>query len=759
MYRVNRYILVILVLSCLLASCSIQKYIPSDQLLYQGPEISFNDKDNLVKEDVVTEQIGTNLYPTANAKLLGLFYFRLWVYFKFQSNHDRGLAKFLYEQFAEEPVYVSEIDRTQAERIVQKVMQDQGYFKSKVKSQIAESTGSKAKIRYDIQVPTITKIASVKRTIEDKAIDSLLSHYKAFWVRKGNRYRTEDFTIERELIAEYIRSFGYYSFNQQDIVYFVDTSLQKQVNIQMQLKYPTKDSTFSKYYLRKIDVYPTFNLEQRKKDSILQHRFYKGLHIHEAYRFISEKTLNSNIILKPGDLFSVEDYNISLNRLINLNIFKYVNIQYKEVGVDSLDVEIQLTPTQYKSIEYDMEVSTSDRSILGTSLVGSFNNYNSLLRAEKTSISARFGSEVQSVNQRLRFSILNANLEFKHEIPRLLVPFPVKRFRSSIVPKTSFSIKENFQLWTQYFTANTLNLTWEYAWNTDKRGNHILEPAFFNLTNLFTTTSSYDSIVKANPTIGLSYSDNFILGTKYTYSYSSPKRHQNHYDLRASVESSGLIANSVSDLTGIQPRIGSADISQFAKLDLNYHFTRDFTSKEAFVFRAAVGQVLAYGNSTIAPFTRRYFIGGASTLRGFGFQSVGPGRNTSVQANSTLANPIDQAGDIRLLLNAEYRFPIYSVFRGAFFMDAGNVWLYREDIDIPGGTFGLDTFYKELAFNSGFGIRLDFSYVVLRGDIGIPIYTPYEVSGSRWIHQNPDPGLLNWASNNLILSGGIGYPF
>lgn len=759
MERIHKYILIFVVFTCVMTSCSIQKFLPSDQSLYLGPEISYDHKSKIVKEEVLTEKIQENLYPNANSKLLGIFYFRLWVYFRFQSNHDRGISKFLYEQFAEEPVYVSDIDRSLSESIVQKSMQDFGYFKSKVSSEIINTKPSKAKVKYEIEVPTITKITSVKRVIEDEAIDSLLSNYKAFWVRKGNRYRTEDFTIERQLIAEYIRSFGYYSFNQQDVIYFVDTSTINQVNVQMQLKYPEKDSTYRKYYIRKIDVYPTFTLEQRKTDSILQHKQYKGLSIHEAYRFINEKTLNSNIVMEPGDLFSVEDYNISLNRLINLNIFKYVNIQYKEVGFDSLDVEIQLTPTQYKSIEYDVELSTSDRSILGSSLVGSFNNYNALLRAEKTSISARIGSEVQSVNQNLRFSILNANLEFRHEIPRLLVPFPVKRFRSAIVPKTTFVVKENFQLWTQYFTANTVNLTWEYAWNTDKRGNHILEPAFFNLTNLFSTTSLYDSIVIANPSIGLSYADNFILGTKYTYSYSSPKRHQNHFSLRASTESSGSIVNSISDFMGVEPRIVQAQISQFVKLDLDYHFTRDFTSKEAFVFRAAVGQVFAYGNSTIAPFTRRYFIGGASTLRGFGFQSIGPGRNTSIQGNSSLANPIDQAGDIRLLLNAEYRFPIYSVFRGALFMDAGNVWLFEENPDIQGGTFKWDSFYKELAFNSGLGLRLDFSYIVLRGDIGIPFYTPYEMDGNRWIHQNPETGLWNWMGSNLVLSGGIGYPF
>jgi outer membrane protein assembly factor BamA len=199
-------------------------------------------------------------------------------------------------------------------------------------------------------------------------------------------------------------------------------------------------------------------------------------------------------------------------------------------------------------------------------------------------------------------------------------------------------------------------------------------------------------------------------------------------------------------------------IAQYIKTDVEYRFTRKFTLIENLVSRLAFGIVDAYGNSSVAPFTKQFFIGGPTSLRGFEFRSVGPGRYKS-NTESGFANPIDQSGDIRILLNTEYRFNLFSIFRGAVFFDAGNVWLFQNDPDRPGGQFKLNSFFKELAWNTGFGLRADIDYIAVRLDFGIPLYEPYETVGERWIYQSPEVGLGSWLSKNIVLSAGIGYPF
>lgn len=744
----------------ILSSCSINRFLDEGSKLYKGAELEFTNESKIQNQKRLEQDIQEAIFPAPNNRFLGFVYFRLWVYFKYKENHNKGIRKWLYNQFAEEPVYISDVDIPFVEKIIQKEMQDHGHFKSEVDGDVKEEENS-AMVHYVIQPSKFTKINKVVRPNLEGELDSLIRSYNAFWVKKNNRYRLEDFSEERYNLAEYIRSHGYYSFNQQDIFYLVDTASLDKVDVYMRIRKPEKDSIFRKFYIRNIDVNTTYNGGTNSEDSTAERIQYKGLNIYEDYRFIDKKTLYSNVLIRPGDVFSVDDYNLTLNRLINLNIFRYVNIQYKKRGLDSLDVEIQLTPGLFKGVQYDFEVSTSDRSFLGSSLVGSFYNNNALLRAERTTVSLRGGTEFQYINGTPTLAILNANAEFKHEIPRLIVPFPVKRYRSSVSPKTILRVQENYQLWLRYFTMNSVNIDYTYEWKTDNRTTHAIQPAFLNLVNVFRTTEVFDSIITERPALGLSYQDNLLLGGRYNFTFNSRKSEleRNHFTIKTTAETSGFLLGTASSLIGgLSPNIFGVPVSQYVLGEFEYKFTRDFTAKEKLVTRVSLGAVKPYGSTSIAPFTRRFFMGGPNSLRGFGFRSVGPGRymNTDSTASN---NPIDQAGDIKFLWNTEYRFPLYSVFKGAVFIDAGNVWLFEEEPNRNSGVFNWADFYKEIAVNTGFGVRLDVSYFAVRLDAGVPIYRPGENLGERWIYQFPEQGVWPWMKGNIVLSGGIGYPF
>ena len=762
----NHQIRQLLILSfciALLSACSVSKYIPSDKNLYVGADIEFTSKKELQEEEQLTNSINSSLYPKPNNKFLGFFYFRLWVYFVYQNDHNKGLKKWLFEQFAEEPVYQDDVNQPLLEDIIKKNMQDYGHFNSKVESK-AIIKNDKASVLFTITPTGVTVIDTVVRPAGNTELDSLVRNYPALKLRKGQTYKLSDFNLERIRLAESIRSQGYYEFDIEDIFYLVDTSKVKKVDIFMQLNSPENDSIFRKFYINKIEIYTTngSSFGSKMKDANTQYQ-YKGINIYEDYTFIDKKTLVDNVLIEKYSKFNVRDYNLTLSRLINLNVFKYVNIEYKKAGKDSLNVEILLTPSLYKGLQYDLEATTSDRSFLGSTLTASFFNNNSFRKAERFSASLGTGAELQYINGTPRFAIFNGNVKLRYEIPRLLIPFKTTKFRALQPPKTFMSIEEDFQLWIRYFTMNSVNINYGYEWRPDNKVSYSFQPLFVNLVNVFRTTAEFDSIIAERPFVALSYQNNLLIGSLFSATYNTKRRstQMNYANLRASFETAGNTSSLVAKvLTNNQQtyKIFNVPISQYFRTDIDLRLTRDFNSKLSWVSRINIGFVKPYGNSITAPFTKQFFMGGPTTLRGFEYRSVGPGRYKA-NANAGFANPLDQSGEIKILLNTEYRFPIYSIFRGAFFVDAGNVWLFKPDDSRPESTFSFNNFYKELALNSGVGLRIDIDILAFRIDFGFPLYEPYQQVGMRWFNDGSAMGIGNWLVNKAVISAGIGYPF
>ncbi|GLR18476.1 translocation and assembly module lipoprotein TamL [Portibacter lacus] len=745
---------IIIVTILLLASCSIPKYVPDDKKLYRGAEIELAKDDKLAEEDRVREAIDLAIYPKPNRKLLSLVYFNLWVYYRFDESKDKWWSKFIYNRFAEEPVYLDEVNIPLVEQIIKKEMQDEGYFNSEVTGEVQEKDKT-ATIKYNIDATPPTIMAKVERPKGNTPIDSLIRSFRRMSVKEGDRYRIEAFDIERAEVTEYVRSKGYFDFNSLDIYYLVDTASIDSVNVIMKIKKPANDSLHRKYFIKNVNVYTTSGALGSGAIADAKNSYvWKNLNIYEDFKFIDKKTLESNILIQPDEVFSVKDYSLTLSRLINLNIFKYVNIQYEKSAADSLDVNILLTPTLYQSARYDGELSTSDQSFLGSSLSFSYTNDNTFRRAEKFSATIRGGTELQYKDLNVGFSILNIAAGVGYEVPRLLVPFPTRKLRSSVAPKTFIKLENDYQLWLEFFNVNSANFTYGYEWRTESRFTFTAQPLFVNYINLLGTTTYFDSIAIAQPSLKLRYSDNLIIGSQFglTHTNKLTEGQRNSYYLRWNLETSGntstIFANSI---TGVP-------ISQYVRTDIEYRFTRKFSFIENLVTRVNFGIVKAYGNSEVAPFTKQFYMGGPTTLRGFAFRSVGPGRYQQ-EDDSGIINPIDQSGDIRILLNTEYRFPLFSIFRGALFFDAGNVWLIRDEVSKPEGQFKLNNFYKELAWNTGFGLRADIDFFAVRLDFGVPLYEPYENIGERWIHKSPGTGIFPWMRENIILSAGIGYPF
>jgi outer membrane protein assembly factor BamA len=280
------------------------------------------------------------------------------------------------------------------------------------------------------------------------------------------------------------------------------------------------------------------------------------------------------------------------------------------------------------------------------------------------------------------------------------------------------------------------------------------------------SSDEFDEYLQENPTVKKSFDEQFILGSSYVFEnnnfYFSNRKHS--FSISEGIDLSGNLASLILAIAnGERPDVDNqytllgVPYSQFIRLRSEFRYTYKPVGKSQIAGRVILAAGLPYGNSSTMPYVRQYFVGGTNSLRSFLARSIGPG--TYHPPDSVDNIDVDQAGDIKLEGNLEYRFDIYKFFKGALFIDAGNIWLVNEDSQRTGGRFNMNTFYKEIAAGVGYGFRFDFNVVVLRLDLAFPIRKPYLADGERWVINEIDFGSSAWRRENLLWNIAIGYPF
>lgn len=761
-----KIVLIALILS--ISACSPSKFLKEGEVMYQGAELEFSNPKVIVKKKDLETAVKGRIAPKANSKFLGLFYTKQWLYCKVSPNPNKkkSLKHWMKNKLGEKPILMTDVDNITMEKVVQKSMQDNGYFNSFVNSE-AKLKGKTGKYIYNIENNGPTYINKFTKQTFGSELDTLITKFdKKFFVKTNQIYLLENFTKDRTQLAEYIRRFGYYDFDSEDIFYLIDTAKKgDSIDIQLRIQAPKDDSLHRKYFIRNVDIY-TVNDLMARNDSIPIKEIieYKDLTIHQEEEFLHKNVYYRNTLIESKQPFSVQKYNYTANRYVNMNLFKYVNIQYDKVASDSLDVDIYLTPTQHQSFEADIEASTSNRSFLGTSVSVSYINNNLYRRAQKLTIKISAGTELQSNNGKAELNIINTNLEVRQDIPRLIGFKKDRKEKTESAPKTYIKAQLNFQKWLQYYTLYSIQLSYGYDWMKNKRIHHTFEPISINRISILNQTEEFNQLLDKNPLLKKSFENMTIVGGNYTFSINTQKRPEDKSFIffNASGEIAGntlYTAFKLFNKNGEQPyKILKSAFSQYAKTEFELRHYWDISRKSRLVTRINSGVGIGYGNSITLPYIKQFFVGGPNTLRAFPFRSVGPGRYTS-SVNGGEINPIEQTGDIKLIMNAEYRYTIYKFLRLALFVDAGNVWLLKDDPKRPDGQFKFNNFYQQLALGTGAGLRLDFDFFVIRADLGIPLYKPYLDEGNRWVNEFPEDNFKDWRKKNFVWNIAIGYPF
>lgn len=392
-------------------------------------------------------------------------------------------------------------------------------------------------------------------------------------------------------------------------------------------------------------------------------------------------------------------------------------------------------------------------------------NRNTFKGAELLSLSLAGSFEAQlSGNTRNLFSY-SWNPQVELTYPRFLLPFNLKKTGSIYIPKTHFLLSYNYLKRVSYFDMRTFQFVFGYKWKENILKEHELNPIDVSYTTVGNKSTAFNLLVKGNSFLEKSYEEKFIAGGSYSFTYNEQvipgKKIQSYIHLNA--ELAGNLFSLVKVISGSKvsaekpATISGSVYSQFAKLSIDYRGYFNFKDKNKLAVRLFAGVAKTYGNSSVLPYSKQFFSGGPNSIRAFHINSLGPG---TYRQNTDSIGFLQLGGDLKLEMNAEYRFGIMRYLKGAIFVDAGNVWLLKSNPENIGTPFIFSKFMNEVAVGTGVGLRVDVSFFILRFDLAMPLRKiPKLEDKFRWVINEIDFGSSVWRGDNLILNVAIGYPF
>lgn len=761
-------------------SCSNTKFLKDGQMLYTGAEVKIeNDTLPKKKKNELKAALEENLTPKPNSSFLGLRP-KLYAYNATKEpKKEKGLRYWLKYKFGEEPVLLGDVDREFNKDIIVNYSENKGYFNAKAKYDTV-SKNKKAQVIYTLNPGAQYLISNVNFVEDSTLVNREIQSFKDKTLLKpGNPFDLDVIKAERQRIDDGLKDKGFYYFNPDNIIVQADSTVSKDHKVEMivKLKDNTPKLATEQFTIDKVVVFPNYNLRDAKKglynipmnpDSLKGYE-YNDIYVVDPKKKFKPRMFDRALYFDRGDIYNRKDHNLSLNRLISLGVFKFVKNEF--VVSDSLnhkfDAYYVLTPRELQSLRLEALGRTNSANYAGSELNLNWTQRNFFRGAEQFKASVYGAFDVQIGGPADAENIFRAGANAQLSIPRIVAPF---RFNSSsaFVPRTNVKLGYEFQNRTTLYSLNTFNASFGYQWKENVRKEHELNIIDVSLIRPADVTAKFDSISRNNPYQQRITQQQLIFGPTYSYTYSTtmlPRKNTFYYkgmlDLAGNI--TGLVTGANAK-EGKEKTIFGVPFSQYAKIENDVRFYHKFTEKTSFASRFIAGVAVPYGNSEHIPFSRQFFVGGSNSIRAFRARTLGPGSfdPRTQQQNGGFA--FDQAGDVKLELNAEYRANLYKFLNVAAFVDAGNIWLINDEIDKngintrPGGKFSKE-FLSEIAVGAGVGLRLDFSILVLRLDLAMPLRVPYYEKGERWAFDRINFGDSSWRRDNLILNIAIGYPF
>lgn len=745
--------------------CSNTKYLPEGDLLYTGGSVTV--KDSVIKKKERKElekQLEGLLRPKPNKQILGLRPKLLIYNLAGEPKKEKGIRYWLRNKVGEAPVLFSKVDLDYNASILRNFTENRGYFKSRVS---ADSTVSNKRVtaEYTISLKNKYKINTVKFPEDSSALGKAIARTsRRSLLKEGKPYDLEVIKTERERIDARLKEKGFYYFNPDYILAQVDsTNGDSKVNIRLKIKEETPEKAKIAYKIDKIIVYPNFAISKDtikyKKEDIVE---YNDFTIIDTASTFKPRVFDRTIYFKTGDLYNRKDHNLTLNRFINLGPFSFVKNEFKPSDSikNTLDSYYYLTLLPKKFIRVEVLAKTNSASYNGTEVNANWNNRNLFRGAELLTVSVFGGADFQFSGQNKGHNIFKLGTETSLTWPRFIAPFNINA-SSEFVPRTKATVRYEYQNRTQLYALNSFNTSFGYLWKENIKKEHQLNVIDVTYVSPNNVTAEYQADIEEDESLGKVIEKQLIFGPTYSYTYTNTmqKRKKNTIYFNGELDLAGNLTGMISGANikkNDTIKIFDVPFSQYVKAKVDFRHYLKLGRESQIASRFIVGAGFAYGNSSTLPTSKQFVVGGTNSIRAFRARALGPGSYIIPETSGSYLP--DQSADLKLEFNTEYRAKLFSIVRGALFLDAGNIWLLNQDSNKQGAEITKD-FIKEIAVGAGAGLRFDLSFLILRTDLAIPLRIPSLPDGQRWVIDKIDFGNSTWRKDNLILNIAIGYPF
>ena len=738
---------IIIVLVVMTTACSSTKHVPQGKFLLDKVKINVTDPH----KDVEASQLANYLRQNANHRVLGGLKLQLALYNIAGRDSANWFNRWIKRVGTPPVIYDSALTVASADQL-HMALSNRGFMNNVVTYQVeADSAKRKARVNYDITLGEPYYIRSIDYDIPDEDLrDIILADTARFTVHEGDLLNYNRLDEWRQNITENLRNHGYYAFNKEYITFMADTAAgSKAVDLTLNSRDPYRNDHMP-YYTEHEPFYVRDVVYVTDYDPVEMHDAFWGtdtVTLHSGIKIIEgpDRYLRHDVLdecnhIEPGQLYNAEAITRTYRALGRLNILKQINIDVRPLGeVDGVlmvDAYVLLSPDKSQTVSVSLE-GTNSEGDLGFGVGLDYEHRNIFKGAEVLSAKAKVSYE--SISGNLSGLINNNYSEYSTELgltfPKFMFPFLKRSFKCKIQASTAFTVNFDYQARPEY-TRIIAGGSWRYQWTErSRRMAHTLTLVDVSVISVPKYNEEFFKRI-TNPLLFYSYQDHLIMRMGYNF-YRTNKAEmnvlqmgrfqRNVFTIRANAETAGNLLYGLSHLTGQKADADGSykamgiRYSQYFKADADYSFTHYFDHRQSVAFHVGAGVAVPYGNSDVLPFEKRFYSGGANSVRGWGVRTLGPG---SYDSNNNLSKFIYQCGDIRFDVNLEYRAKLFWVVELGLFMDAGNIWTIKNYEDQPGGVFKFNKFYEQIAAAYGAGIRLDFKYFLMRVDMGMKAHNP-----------------------------------
>ena len=718
-----------------IASCSTTKFVPADDYLLKAVKIESE------QSDVKASTLMPYVQQRPNSKWFSLFKVPLSLYSMSGRDSTQWGTMFL-RGLGEAPVIYDSVKAAASCDNMVMYLQTEGYLHAKA-SYTVKRKGRKVEVKYKA-IPGISyTIDSVNVVIEDDSVHNTLQSLGALDMnlKRGMRFSIQTLDDERKRITNILTKEGYYKFNKDFIKFEVDSTVTPgMVDVTMYLhKYKASNNSpetnHRKYFINKVNFIPVNSKRIALRPNVLQ----------------------NNTTIKEGNKFSAAEVQNTYNNFSRLNAVRFTNIHFDENEEDGLlDCGIKVSTRKPNTISFQPE-GTNTEGDFGAAATLTYSNNNIFRGSELFSVQFRGAYEaIKGLDGYQNQNYIEYNVETRLAFPRIIAPFLSQNVRYDNSAKSELMFSYNMQNRPE-FHRRVLTSAWRYYWKGLRGLSYRFDLIDINFVHMPWISSTFksnylDDTTYRNAILKYNYEDLFILKSGVSISYNSKNQ-----AFRTNLEVGGNVLNAISHLTKAkknfdgQYTLFKIAYAQYVKGDFDYTRLLQLDVKNQLALHFGLGIAYPYSNSNILPFEKRYFSGGANSVRGWNVRELGPGK---FRGSDGKIDFINQTGDMKFDMNVELRTALFWKFNGAFFIDAGNIWTLKNYKDQPGGQFKFDTFLKQLAVAYGLGLRVNFDYFIVRLDCGMKAVNPaYTTSTEHYPIANPILG------RDLSVHFAVGMPF